>query len=44
MKKKQRKKQGEELYEKRRNGRRAKEGTDYEREPATQEGIFPLFG
>ena len=43
-KKKQKKKQGEKLNEKRRNGRRTRGGTDCEREPATQEGIFLLFG
>ena len=43
-KKKKRKETGKKLREKRRNGRRTGGGTDCEREPATQEGIFPLFG
>ena len=42
--KKKRKETGKKLREKRRNGRRTGGGTDCEREPATQEGIFPLFG
>ena len=45
-KKKTRKKQkktGKKLREKRKNGRRTGGGTDCEREPATQEGIFFLF-
>ena len=42
-KKKMKKQQGEKLYEKRRNGKRTGGGTDCEREPGTQEGIFFLF-
>ena len=41
--KRKRKKTGKKLREKRRNGRRTGGGTDCEREPATQEGIFFLF-
>ena len=39
-KKRKRKKTGKKLREKRRNERRTGGGTDCEREPATQEGIF----
>ena len=40
---KRQKKTGKKLCEKRRNGKRTGGGTDCEREPATQEGIFSLF-
>ena len=43
MKKMKKKKTGKKLCEKRRNGKRTGGGTDYEREPGTQEGIFFLF-
>ena len=42
-KKRKRKKTGKKLRAKRRNERRTGGGTDCEREPATQEGIFFLF-
>ena len=41
--KRKRKKTGKKLREKRRNGGRTGGGTDCEREPATQEGIFFLL-
>ena len=43
MEKMKKKKTGKKLCEKRRNGKRTGGGTDCEREPATQEGIFSLF-